>query len=52
MIDTHLRILPSVDDGLETLQESIRATVAPLHYNDEFARSSAVEVQRRVSKYD
>ena len=59
MIDTHLHILPGIDDGPETLQESvelaealaregIRAAVATPHYNDEFVRSSAAEIQGRV----
>jgi len=59
MIDTHLHILPGIDDGPETLQESlvlaevlvqegIRVAVATPHYNDEFVHSSAAEVQGRV----
>ncbi len=51
MIDTHLHILPGIDDGPETLQESlvlaevlvqegIRVAVATPHYNDEFVHSS------------
>src|SRR5947209_4154598 len=61
MIDTHLHILPGIDDGPETLQESvelaealaqegIRAAVATPHYNDEFVRSSAAEIQGRVDE--
>src|SRR5207248_8685910 len=59
MIDTHLHILPGIDDGPETLQESlalaevlvqegIRVAAATSHYNDEFVHSSAAEVQGRV----
>ena len=59
MIDTHLHILPGIDDGPETLQESlalaevlvqegIRVAVATPHYHDEFVHSSAAEVQGRV----
>ena len=53
MIDTHLHILPGVDDGPETLQEAlalarvlvqegIHTAVATPHYNDEFPRRSTV----------
>jgi len=59
MIDTHLHILPGIDDGPETLQEAlalaevlvqegIHAAVATPHYNDEIVHSSAAEVQGRV----
>src|ERR1044071_6360786 len=59
MIDTHLHILPAVDDGPETLQESlalaqmlaqegIHTAVATPHYNDEFPQRSAAEIQERV----
>ena len=51
--------MPGIDDGPETLQESlalaealvqegIRVAVATPHYNDEFVHSSAAEVQGRV----
>src|SRR5947209_4164139 len=47
MIDTHLHILPGVDDGPETIQESlslaralvqegIHSAIATPHYNDEY----------------
>ena len=60
MIDTHLHILPGVDDGPETMQESlmlaqalvqegIRFAVATPHYNDEFPQRSAAEIQNRVN---
>lgn len=59
MIDTHLHILPGVDDGPETLQEAvslarvlikegIHSAIATPHYNDEFPRYSAAEIQSRV----
>src|SRR5947207_13680121 len=59
MIDTHLHILPGVDDGPETMQESlalarvlvqegVHTAVATPHYNDEFPLRSAAEVQERV----
>jgi protein-tyrosine phosphatase len=59
MIDTHLHILPGVDDGPETMsealvlahnlvQEGIRAAIATPHYNDEFPRRPAAEIQWRV----
>ncbi len=59
MIDTHLHILPGVDDGPETLheslslarvlvQEGVRAAVATPHYNDEFPKRSATEIRERV----
>jgi protein-tyrosine phosphatase len=59
MIDTHLHILPGIDDGPETLQESlvlaealvqegIHTAVATPHYNDEFVPSSAAQIQGRV----
>jgi protein-tyrosine phosphatase len=60
MIDTHLHILPGVDDGPETIQESltlaqllvqegVHSAVATPHYNDEFPRRSAAEIRERVS---
>ncbi len=59
MIDTHLHILPGVDDGPETMQESlalaqalvqegIRFAVATPHYNDEFPQRPAAEIRERV----
>src|SRR5258708_5105600 len=60
MIDIHLHILPGVDDGPETIQESlalaqalvqdgIHLAVATPHYNDEFPQRSAAEIQERVN---
>ena len=59
MIDTHLHILPGVDDGPETIdealalarvlvQEGVHSAIATPHYNDEFPRRSASEIQARV----
>src|SRR5437868_11062914 len=59
MIDTHLHILPGVDDGPETLEESlalaralvqegVSAAIATPHYNDEYRRRSADEIRGRV----
>ncbi len=59
MIDIHLHILPGIDDGPTTLQESlaladvlvregIHAAVATPHYNDEFVPRPAAEIQERV----
>jgi protein-tyrosine phosphatase len=59
MIDTHLHILPGVDDGPDTLEEAlalaqvlveegISSAIATPHYNDEFPRRSASEIQARV----
>src|SRR5882672_9453341 len=59
MIDTHLHILPGVDDGPETIQESlalaqvlvqegIHTAIVTPHYNDEYPQRSAVEIQERV----
>ncbi len=59
MIDTHLHILPGVDDGPETLEESlslaqalvqegIHLAVATPHYNDVFPQHSAAEIYGRV----
>ena len=59
MIDTHLHILPGVDDGPETMQESltlaqmlvqegIQAAIATPHYNDEFPQRSVAEIRERV----
>src|SRR5216684_716312 len=61
MIDTHLHILPGVDDGPETMQESlelarvlvqegIHTAIATPHYNDEFLLRSATEIQERVNQ--
>lgn len=60
MIDTHLHILPGVDDGPQTIQESlvlaqalvqegIRVAIATPHYNDEFPQHSAAEIRERVN---
>src|SRR5437660_1400943 len=60
MIDTHLHILPGVDDGPETMQETIllartlveegiHSAIATPHYNDEFPHRSANEIRERVS---
>src|SRR5947209_894516 len=59
MIDTHLHILPCVDDGPETIQDSlllaqalveegIHFAIATPHYSDEFPRYSTAEIQSRV----
>ncbi len=59
MIDTHLHILPGIDDGPDTLedalalarvlvQEGIHSAIATPHYNDEFPKRSASEIQTRV----
>lgn len=59
MIDIHLHILPGVDDGPATLEESlalartlvqegVRVAVATPHYNDEFPQRSAHEIYARV----
>ncbi len=59
MIDTHLHILPGVDDGPGTIQESltlaqalvqegIHSAIATPHYNDEFPQRSAAEIRERV----
>src|SRR5690242_3514278 len=60
MIDIHLHILPGVDDGPETTDESltlaralvregIHSAIATPHYNDEFPQRSASEIRERVS---
>src|SRR5438034_3632093 len=60
MIDIHLHILPGVDDGPVTMQESldlarvlvqegVHTAIATPHYNDEFPHLSAAEVQSRVN---
>ena len=59
MIDTHLHILPGVDDGPQTMQEAlelaqalvqegIRSAVATPHYNDIYPQRSAAEIRERV----
>src|SRR5579859_5058476 len=59
MIDTHLHILPGVDDGPETtaeslslarvlVQEGIHCAIATPHFNDEYPRRSAAEIRERV----
>ena len=59
MIDIHLHILPGIDDGPATLQESlaladvlvqegIHTAVATPHYNDEFVPRPVAEIQERV----
>ena len=61
MIDIHLHILPGVDDGPETMQESlelaralvqegVHTAIATPHYNDEFPRRSAMEIAERVNE--
>lgn len=61
MIDTHLHILPGVDDGPETIgeavdlarvlvQEGIHTAIATPHYNDLFPRRPAIEIQDRVNE--
>nr|HET6903453.1 CpsB/CapC family capsule biosynthesis tyrosine phosphatase [Ktedonobacteraceae bacterium] len=61
MIDTHLHILPGVDDGPETMeeavalasvlvQEGVHAAIATPHYNDQFCQRSAAEVKERVNE--
>ena len=61
MIDTHLHILPGVDDGPETIQEAlalaralvqegIHSAIVTPHYNEEFLQRSAAEIQERVNK--
>jgi protein-tyrosine phosphatase len=59
MIDTHLHILPGVDDGPETIEETlslarvlveegIHSAFATPHYNDMFPQRSAAEIRERV----
>ncbi len=59
MIDTHLHILPGVDDGPKTMQEAlvlacalvqegIHSAIATPHYNDEFPQLPAAEIRERV----
>jgi protein-tyrosine phosphatase len=60
MIDTHLHILPGVDDGPETMeealalaralvQEGIHTAIATPHFNDLFLQRSALEIKERVN---
>ena len=59
MIDTHLHILPGVDDGPGTMEEAlalaralvqagVHTAIATPHYNDEFAQLPMGEIRRRV----
>lgn len=59
MIDIHLHILPGVDDGPKTIEESvalarvmvqegIHTAIATPHYNDLFPRRPAAEIKERV----
>ena len=61
MIDTHLHILPGVDDGPDTVEESlalarvlvkegVHSAIATPHYNDEFQHRSAREIAERVAQ--
>ncbi|MFL5587635.1 MAG: tyrosine-protein phosphatase [Ktedonobacteraceae bacterium] len=61
MIDTHLHILPGVDDGPETMEESVAlarvlvqegiySAIATPHYNDQFVQRSAAEIKERVNE--
>src|SRR5712691_8310707 len=61
MIDTHLHILPGIDDGPATLQESLALArvlvqegvshaVATPQYNDQFPRHPTSEIQARVNE--
>jgi protein-tyrosine phosphatase len=61
MIDTHLHILSGVDDGPETIEESvalakvlvqegIHSAIATPHYNDLFIQRSAAEIKDRVNE--
>lgn len=60
MIDTHLHILPGIDDGPETVAESltlarslvnegVQVAIATPHYNDEYPRRPAREISERVA---
>ena len=60
MIDTHLHILPGVDDGPQTIEESlalahvlvqegVHSAIVTPHYNDEFPQRSAAEIRDRVN---
>lgn len=59
MIDVHLHILPGIDDGPQTLEESValaralvqegvQTCIATPHYNDVFPQRSAEEIRARV----
>src|SRR5438874_5165257 len=61
MIDTHLHILPGVDDGPQTIeealalarvlvQEGVHTAFATPHYNDLFQQRSAAEIKERVNE--
>ena len=61
MIDTHLHILPGVDDGPQTIEEAvalasvlvqdgIHTAVATPHYNDLFPQRSAPEIKERIAE--
>jgi len=61
MIDTHLHILPGVDDGPESMEESVAlarvlvqegiySAIATPHYNDQFVQRSAAEIKERVNE--
>ncbi len=60
MINIQMHILPGVDGGPETIQEplalvqtlvleGVHYAVATPHYNDEFPRRSATEIQIRIN---
>ncbi|GAC1632397.1 MAG: tyrosine protein phosphatase [Ktedonobacteraceae bacterium] len=60
MIDVHLHILPNIDDGPQSMQESlelahalvqegVRFAVATPHYNDEYKQCPAAEIRERVA---
>ena len=60
MIDTHLHILPGIDDGPETMAQSlmlarelvnegVQVAIATPHYNDEYPRRPAHEISERVA---
>jgi len=61
LIDIHLHILPGVDDGPKTMeqtlqlaralvQEGIHTAIATPHYNDEFPQRPAAEIRERVGE--
>ena len=61
MIDTHLHILPGVDDGPETMdetialarvlvQEGVRVAISTPHYNDQYPQRSAAEIWDRANQ--
>jgi protein-tyrosine phosphatase len=61
MIDTHLHILPGVDDGPETteealtlakalVQEGVHTAIATPHYNDLYPRRAAAEISARADE--